>query len=96
MACCQGICEQKKLDWAGVGYCAFECKGCPTCSLGTCPRPQLGESCNYNQDCLVGSCCNGVCSLKKRDWANICYCPHICVGRIGGSAGSCQSRPDCN
>mmetsp|Transcript_56645 Transcript_56645/g.50968 ORF Transcript_56645/g.50968 Transcript_56645/m.50968 type:complete len:165 (-) Transcript_56645:172-666(-) len=95
MACCQAVCEQKKLDWAGVGYCAFECKGCPTCSLGTCPLKSLGESCNVNQDCDQGSCCNGTCQYKKRDWANICYCPNTCVGSIGGAAGTCQNRADC-
>ena len=96
MACCRGICEEKKLDWAGVGYCSFECKGCPTCSLGTCPKPIIGQSCNFNQDCSSGSCCNGKCQYKKRDWANICYCPNTCVGSAFGSSGTCQDRPECH
>ena len=95
MACCQGICEQKKLDWAGVGYCAFECKGCPTCSLGTCPKRLIGQSCNYSVDCSSGSCCNGICQYKRRDWANICYCPNVCVGSFAGAAGTCQNREQC-
>ena len=94
--CCQGRCEMKKLDWAGVEYCPSECKGCPTCSLGTCPKKRLGESCVHDQDCLIGDCCGGECALLKRDWANVCYCPNVCVGNIGGGSGSCQNRPDCN
>ena len=36
LACCQGKCTRQKKDWAGMGYCPNECKGCITCSPGSC------------------------------------------------------------
>jgi hypothetical protein len=36
LACCQGKCQKQKADWAGVGYCPNECKGCITCDPGSC------------------------------------------------------------
>ena len=35
-ACCQGTCQQKKKDWAGVGYCPNECKGGAFSPAGSC------------------------------------------------------------
>lgn len=36
MACCKGKCTQKKKDWAGTGYCPFECVGGIGKKPGTC------------------------------------------------------------
>lgn len=34
--CCEGTCQQKKKDWAGVYYCPHECAGGPFQPGGTC------------------------------------------------------------
>lgn len=100
VACCNGKCTKKVKDWAGVGYCPDECVGSPGGKKGTCgqyswPRA-AGEPCNLHTDCKgwgAGAtdmaCCQGKCTRKKKDWAGVGYCPHECVGKIGGSKGSC-------
>lgn len=36
VACCQGTCQNKKADWAGIGYCPYECVGHIGGSPGSC------------------------------------------------------------
>ncbi len=36
LACCNNTCTPQKEDWAGIGYCPNECRGCPDCQPGSC------------------------------------------------------------
>eukprot|EP00051_Salpingoeca_urceolata_P010284 m.125233 g.125233 ORF g.125233 m.125233 type:complete len:1039 (-) comp16648_c0_seq2:95-3211(-) len=105
-ACCNGRCAQKVADWAGVGYCPHECAGAFGAAGGTCySGVGNGGSCHIGQNCNSGNCCSGKCcglrcckgscTKLKRDWANVCYCPHECRGGAFKGAGTCGSRSDC-
>ena len=91
--CCQGICETKRPDWAGVGFCAYQCTGYIGGPAGSCQV--LGESCVNSNYCLEGLCCNSVCTMGKKDWSNQCFCPDACTNPAGAAPGSCGSQPDC-
>lgn len=64
-------------------------------SIGKMP---LGGACSVEIQCQGFSragragvaCCNGVCQVKKRDWAGVYYCPHECRGKAFRAAGSCN------
>ena len=84
-ACCSGFCKTKEVDWAGIGYCPNECRGCAGCPQGSCgnwhtPRLQ-GEPCALDNDCdgwsLFGdvACCNFHCITKDE---TLQTCPAFC------------------
>lgn len=84
-ACCGGICTPVEIDFAGVGYCPNECRGCAGCPVGSCgdwhtPREQ-GEPCALDPDCAGWSvfgevaCCNFHCVTKDE---SVQTCPAYC------------------
>ena len=101
VACCKGKCTTKQVDWAGVGYCPEDCVGTAGGQPGTCgnnsvPGAEIGQPCSLHTDCkgwgpgaTQNACCNGKCTQKQKDWANVGYCPHECVGTFGGKPGTC-------
>lgn len=101
IACCQGKCTKKQVDWAGIGYCPNECVGRSGGQPGSCgdkttPGTKLGGSCSAHTDCngwgpgaTQNACCNGICTKKRKDWAEVGYCPHECMGHPLGMPGSC-------
>merc|ERR1712129_632682 len=48
-----------------------------------------GYSCNSRWSCRSGCCEGGRCVEKKRDWANIPYCPAECKGFPFARGGTC-------
>jgi len=89
MSCCNGQCRYKQRDWANIEYCPHECNG--GCGWGgTCPNHRSsGTSCSCAAQCSSGCCENGRCVNKKRDWANILYCPRQCRGGWLSGPGTC-------
>merc|ERR1712204_1536 len=52
---------------------------------------QTGNMCSSRFGCRSGCCERSRCVEKKRDWANIHYCPAECRGFPFGPLGTCQS-----
>merc|ERR1712204_144145 len=50
---------------------------------------QTGNSCSSRWSCRSGCCEGGRCVEKKRDWANIPYCPAECKGFPFARGGTC-------
>merc|ERR1712204_40479 len=50
---------------------------------------QTGNSCSSRWSCRSGCCERSRCVEKKRDWANIHYCPSECRGWAFGPTGTC-------
>jgi hypothetical protein len=91
--CCDGKCATLRKDWAGVYYCKQQCVGSFGGKKDTCGKGdgKKGDKCDKNSDCKSKyDCCNGKCYKKLKDWAGVKYCPHECVGKFGGSKGSCD------
>lgn len=100
-ACCGGECQPMKKDWAGVYYCAAECKGSAGAAGGTCGKKKAkGEACSDNAQCdgfnglgkKGSACCGGKCAPLKKDWAGVYYCKADCVGASGASKGTCPLK----
>merc|ERR1712154_484524 len=93
MSCCNGKCQYKQRDWANMEYCPHECKAGALCPSGSCGQSKAeNEECSCSGQCSGRmSCCNGKCQYKKRDWANIEYCPHECNGGCGWG-GTCPNH----
>merc|ERR1719428_1999243 len=53
---------------------------------GRCTTPIFGY---VNTRCSGGCCQNGRCMSKKRDWANVSYCPAECRGWPFAPQGTC-------
>merc|ERR1739844_241850 len=86
IACCDGVCERKIADWAGVGYCPHECRAGLLCPLGSCTDDKnlaAETSCDCDEQCAgyglgIGDmqCCDGKCRALIGDWINFPWCPH--------------------
>merc|ERR1712129_352515 len=50
---------------------------------------QTGNSCSSRFGCRSGCCERSRCVEKKRDWANIHYCPSECRGWAFAPTGTC-------
>merc|ERR1712173_377716 len=53
---------------------------------GRCTTPIFGF---VNTRCSGGCCENGRCASKKKDWANVSYCPAECRGWPFAPQGTC-------
>merc|ERR1711978_332965 len=53
---------------------------------GRCTTPIFGY---VNTRCSGGCCQNGRCMSKKKDWANVSYCPAECRGWPFAPQGTC-------
>ena len=105
-ACCNGVCTNKVVDWAGVGYCPDVCQDAPsplgkpgTCNSGYHWPRQAGEPCDTHAACsgwVAGKagtlgCCNGVCTTLLADYAGIGYCPSECKDAPSPLGGTCRN-----
>lgn len=102
VACCRLVCTQKAVDYIGVGYCPGDCKGCPTCKLGTCGNwsspKKIGEPCGLDTDCEGygiavddNACCNGICEQKIRDYGGGGVCSNVCQSAPGSLPDTCST-----
>lgn len=100
MACCNGICTRKVVDWAGIGYCPSECRGGPGELPGTCDNsPDLVDGSGgsaLGQTCQVHTDCEG----WGPDPNDVACCQGKCTRKLKDWAGvgycphECRGSPD--
>ena len=105
LACYNKTCQKQIKDYKNdLGFCPADCRDAPaplgkpgSCGSGnTWPRSQ-GQQCGTHADCKgwkpltpgTLACCNSTCQPLLKDWDGYGYCAADCVGKAGGSKGTC-------
>ena len=105
LCCCCLIMYSSSSSLGSIGYGIYKIFNStsnflknPLGSIFDLKKPaEIGEACKAHTDCKNWgpelnntACCQGICSIKLRDWVGNGYCPHECVGRFGASPGTCK------
>jgi hypothetical protein len=89
-ACCEGKCTNTVKDWFNAQVCPKICKGCATCSAGSCHLLRCDKNVNNGKQCAKNcNCKSGWCHLNKCK-AKQGYGYRVCASNNECSSGNCN------